>query len=105
MLARWVQRRTPVAHEIVPILGWGKEQPMLAAMILAFAFSEERRETGQPLLAAGQQVFCRERINQLLQTLRGAAFQEGIITSLPVNVLFTHADREPTRWIQAASGR
>jgi hypothetical protein len=70
-LTECVQRSAPVEHEIVVILYLGKEQPMLAAMVLAFVFGEERREAGQPLLAAGQQIFGRQRISHLLQTLRG----------------------------------
>jgi hypothetical protein len=38
-----------VEHEIVAVLCLGKEQPMLAAVVLAFVFGEERGEVGQPL--------------------------------------------------------
>jgi len=31
-------------------------------MVLASVFVEERREAGQPFLAAGQQIFCRSEL-------------------------------------------
>jgi len=65
-LTECVERSAPVEHEIVAILYLGKEQPMLATLVLAFVFGEERREAGQPLLAAGQQIFRREQVSQML---------------------------------------
>jgi hypothetical protein len=55
-LAEPVERGAAIEDEVVAKLGLGKEQPMMAAGVLSLVGGEERREAGEPLLAAGDEV-------------------------------------------------
>ena len=51
-----VERGAAMEDEIVAELGLGKEQPMMAAGVFSFCRGKERREAGEPLLAADDEV-------------------------------------------------
>ena len=51
-----VERGAAIENEIVAELGLGKEQPMMAAGVFSFCCGKERREAGEPLLAAFDEV-------------------------------------------------
>jgi hypothetical protein len=53
-LSQCIQRGAPLKDQIVAVFHLGEKQPMLAAGLLAFPLSEERRAGSQPLLAASQ---------------------------------------------------
>ena len=91
-------------HQIVAVLHLGKEQPVLAAMLFAFAFGEVGRKVRQPLLTAGQQILRCERVRQFLEPLRVAAFQEGVGALLEVDLLLAHPVGQPVMLIQADTG-
>ena len=64
--AHFVQRGAAMEDEVVAKFDLREEQPMLATRVSAFSFGEERRERGQPLLAAGQQIPSRQGVGQFL---------------------------------------
>src|SRR6478736_2329852 len=51
-LGELIQSRPPVKDQVVTIFDLGKEEPVLTAGFLTFAFFEEWSETGQPFLPA-----------------------------------------------------
>jgi len=53
-LSQCIQRGATLKDQIVALFHLGEKQPMLAAGLLAFPLSEERRAGSQPLLAASQ---------------------------------------------------
>jgi hypothetical protein len=61
-LSHGVESGTLVEHQIVAVFHLGKEQAVLAAVVLPFCFGKERSEVSQPLLTAGQQILGGERV-------------------------------------------
>src|SRR6266700_4065531 len=74
---------------------------MLTTGLLTFFVGEEWSEGGQPLLAALQQILCRERVGQFLQARRIAALQEGVAALLKIDALFLHPNRQPVVLVEA----
>src|SRR5713226_6414318 len=77
---------------------------MLYPGLAPFAGGEERREPGQPLLGAGDQVVRLERIGELPQGLWIAATQEGVGEGLEADALFPQAICQPSVLIQIDAG-
>ena len=77
-------------HQVVAELGLGEEQPMPATGLIALSRGEERRETGEPLLAAGNEVARAQRVGQFLQALGPGAPHERVRSLLKVDALLAH---------------
>jgi hypothetical protein len=78
-----------------------KEEAVLAARLLALFLSEERRQGGEPLLPAADQILGCEGVGQLLQGFRVAALQEGVGALLEANAPLPHPVRQPVMLVQA----
>jgi len=102
-LSQSVQGSAPMEDEIVAILHLCKEQAMLTPGLLAFGFSKERCEIGQPLLAAGQQILGCEGIGEFLQALGITAPQKRVRALAKINALLAQAIGEPVVLIQTHS--
>ena len=68
-LAELVERGAAMEDEVVAELDLGEEQPVLAAGMFSLCCGEERREAGEPLLAAGHQIARAERVGKFLQAV------------------------------------
>ena len=71
-LAEPVEGGAAMEHEVVVVLGLGEEQPMPAVGLFAFGWSKERREAGEPLLAATDEVARGQFVGEFLQAPRSA---------------------------------
>src|SRR6516165_1826580 len=77
---------------------------MLAAGMPSFTCREERREVGQPFLAAARQIARSERVSELLQPVGRGALQKGIAKLVERNALLSHAIRQPVMLIETNPG-
>ena len=75
--------------EVVAKLDLGEEQAMLAS-VFSFSRREERRESGKPFLAAGDEVTGRELVGKLLQSFRLGAAQERVGALTKANAHLAH---------------
>ena len=100
-----VQCGATAQDEVIAKFDLSEEQTVLATSVFALPFREERRERGQPLLAAVEQVGRGERIGQFLQSGRVGAFQKSVGAWLKVEPLFAQANCEPVRLIEADARR
>jgi hypothetical protein len=94
-LAELVESGSPRKDQVVAKFDLREEQPV---------FAEERREAGQPLLAAARQIFRGQGVGQFLKPLGGAAPQEGVRALLEVDVLLAHTGGEPVMSIETDPG-
>jgi hypothetical protein len=69
---------------------WAKKQPVAATGHIALLRGEERRETGEPLLAAGNEVARRQRLGQVPQALGPSACHERVRALVKVDALLAH---------------
>src|SRR3984893_8775022 len=83
-LAELIKCRPPVKDQVVAIFDLSKEEPVLTARFLTFAFFEEWSQTGKPFLPATQQVVGGQGICQFLKLVRMAAFEECIRALLKI---------------------
>jgi hypothetical protein len=99
--AEFVEGGPAPEDEVVAELDLGEEQPMLAAGVFSLAGGKERRETGQPLLAASDEVARLELVGKLLQALGPGAFPECVGVLLKIDVLLAHAVGQPMMLVEA----
>src|SRR5947208_10061738 len=91
--------------EIVAELHLRKKQPVLNAGVLSLLGSEKGRETGQPLLATGEQIVGGEGIGEFLQGLRIGTLQESVRALLKADAPLLQAQGQPVMLIETdASG-
>src|SRR5215472_192745 len=83
-LAELVESGSPIKDQVVAEFDLREEQPVLTAALPALSVAKERREAGQPLLAAARQIFRGQGVGQLFKPLGGAAPQEGVRALLEV---------------------
>ena len=82
--------RGATVDEVVAKLDLGEEQAVLAAGVFSFSRREERRESGKPFLAAGDEVTGRELVGKLLQSFRLGAAQESVGALTKANAHLAH---------------
>src|SRR5208283_1551954 len=104
-LAELIQCRPPAKDQVVAIFDLCKEEPVLTAGFLTFAFFEEWSETGEPFLPATQQIVGGQGICQFLKLLRMAAFEERIGTLLKIDAFCAHPVGQPMVLIEANACR
>ena len=90
-LAELVEGGAAMEDEIVAELGLGEKQPVSAAGVIALVRSEERRERGEPFLAASNEVARRQRSGQFPQALGLGAPHEGVRALVKVHALLAHS--------------
>jgi hypothetical protein len=73
-LAQLIERGSPTKNQVVAKLHLREKQAVLANGLFPFAFGEEGRETGQPLLATGQQITGAQGVREFLEPARMTAF-------------------------------
>src|SRR5260370_8970154 len=100
-VAQLIQCGPAVKNEVVAKLHLGEEEPVLAAATFAFAFFEERSQTGQPFLPAAEQVVGAQAICELLELLWMTASEECIGTLLKIDAFGTHAFSQPVVLLEA----
>ena len=100
-LAQLIECDSPTKDQVVAILHLREEQAMLASGLFPLVISEERCETSQPLLAAGQQIAGAQGVREFLELVGITAFQEGVGTLLEVDFLFLESLGQPVMLIQA----
>ena len=101
--AQLVQGGTPPEDEIVAVLDLGEEQAVLAAGLFAFFLGEERRQIGQPLLSALDEVAGGQRVGQFLQGGWVATAEESITALAEADALFSQTESQPVMLIQTNS--
>ena len=98
-----VQGGTPPEDEIVAVLDLREEQAVLAAGLFAFFLGEERRQIGQPLLSALDQVVGGQGVGQFLQGFGIATAEESIAALAEADALFSQTQPQPVMLIQTNS--
>ena len=68
-LAELVESGSPLKDQVVAEFDLREEQPVLTAALPALSVAEERREAGQPFLAAARQIFRGQDVGQFLKPL------------------------------------
>jgi hypothetical protein len=104
-LAQLIERGSSTKDQVVAILHLSEEQAVLASGLFPLAFGEERSETGQPLLATGQQIAGAPGVREFLELAGMATFQEGIGALLEVAVLLLEPKGQPVMLIQVDARR
>lgn len=100
-----IERRAAAEDQIIAVLDLSEKQAVLTAGVFAFPLGEERRESGEPLLAAGQQIAGRQGIREFLQSRRIGATEERIGALLEINAFGAHAQGQPVVLVQANARR
>jgi hypothetical protein len=93
-------RRATMEDQVVAVLHLSEKQAMLASGLATFLVGEERREGGQPLVGARQQVSAGQRIGQHLQALGILTVHERIGTLLKFDSFFPQVIGQPVMLIQ-----